>query len=249
MMHRLLILPTSMASAIRAILPTALKNILVFRQAGTLIPELQFFFSKKAISYKCSGQQLLSLRLILKHDCMKLLSIFFLAAVICFCLSCSFHANNWQSIDAPGENKISFKNFRGKYSTKLSASAGDKLSVVSVVELTEGQLDISVKKKKTTIWSRKFETGSGTDSIQLPVAESGEYQVVVKGKNAAGKFDLLYTAKQPKVIQVITNKNLELFGLMLQLDMGPDLIASKDSVIIENRQPGVTGMRWGTGTI
>lgn len=39
-----------------------------------------------------------------------------------------------------------------------------------------------------------------------------------------------------KSIKVVTNKNLELFGLMMQLDMGPDLAASNDSVIIENKK-------------
>ena len=39
-----------------------------------------------------------------------------------------------------------------------------------------------------------------------------------------------------KRIQVKTNKNIELFGLIMSLDMGPDLVANKDTVIIENRK-------------
>ncbi|MDR3713646.1 MAG: DUF4932 domain-containing protein [Puia sp.] len=39
-----------------------------------------------------------------------------------------------------------------------------------------------------------------------------------------------------KKIRVKTNRNIELFGLMMQLDMGPDLATSKDSVTIENRK-------------
>jgi hypothetical protein len=44
-----------------------------------------------------------------------------------------------------------------------------------------------------------------------------------------------FSVKQ-KTIQVTLNKNLELFGLMMQLDLGPDLASSTDSVIIENKK-------------
>lgn len=39
-----------------------------------------------------------------------------------------------------------------------------------------------------------------------------------------------------KTIQVRTNKNIELFGLIMSLDLGPDLVANKDTVTIENRK-------------
>ena len=43
-------------------------------------------------------------------------------------------------------------------------------------------------------------------------------------------------APPAKKIQVRSNKNIELFGVVLSLDMGPDITANKDTVTIENRR-------------
>src|SRR4051812_43382979 len=45
-----------------------------------------------------------------------------------------------------------------------------------------------------------------------------------------------FAFKKPKTIRVEVSKNLELFGLMMQLDMGADLTAATDSVTIENKK-------------
>ncbi len=167
---------------------------------------------------------------------MKLLKACLFSLLMLFFSACGFHAYSWQNKDAPGENKVSFKKFKGKYVTKLNASPGDILSVSGIVEMAEGQLDISLEKNNIKLWTRRYTAMHEADSVHIPVIEEGEYQVIVKGKNAAGNFDLRYNSKPAKAIQVQVNKNLELFGLMLQLDMGPDLAASTDSTIIDGKK-------------
>jgi hypothetical protein len=75
-----------------------------------------------------------------------------------------------------------------------------------------------------------------------PFVNPGTYNIAGTGNRATGSFDISYKPLLLKKIEVKTNKNIELFGLMMQLDMGQDLLNSTDSVLIENKK--VTWRDW-----
>lgn len=76
-----------------------------------------------------------------------------------------------------------------------------------------------------------------TSSFRAASWQSNNPAVVNPQDNrATGSVDFRDTTTPVKTIHVKTNTNIELFGLIMQLDMGQDLLNSTDSVLIENRK-------------
>lgn len=151
------------------------------------------------------------------------LSILFLYAILIFILtSCTIQASSWQSNNPPGKNKALFEDFKGKSINSIEVSKGDMLLVSYNIEVTQGTLLVSVENKRNKLWQKQFSAQADTAELQFAAAKKGVYKIAVQGKNATGSFNINYKAVASKKIQVKTNKNIELFGLILQLDNGQD---------------------------
>jgi hypothetical protein len=149
--------------------------------------------------------------------------------------SCAFHAYNWQGSDLSGRNKASFTNFNGKTVSSTDVPEENSLLVSYKITVTSGTLKLYIENREKRLWEKEFSALSDTAEFRLP-AETGKYKIVIQGKNAAGSFDVDYKTIAPRKIGVTINKNIELFGLMLQLDMGQDLLNATDTLVIENRR-------------
>ena len=165
------------------------------------------------------------------------ISILFLTTMLAFALaSCTHYTVGWQSINPPGRHKASFEYFKGKETNSLKVSKEAMLLVSYNIDIVQGQLNLYVEKNGNKIWEKQFSQQAEAAEFELPVSESGVYKIVIGGKKATGSFDITYKTVAPKKIQVKTNKNIELFGLILQLDNGQDFLKSKDTVLIDNKR-------------
>jgi hypothetical protein len=155
--------------------------------------------------------------------------------LIVLCSSCAYKTTGWLSNYTPGSDKASFSYFNGKNTDTISLSAGDVLRLSYKVKVTKGRLSIYVQNGRNLVWHTDVSTIVDS-TINLTAIKSGRYKITIEGQQAAGSFELSYKNLKNKKVQVTINKNIELFGLMLQLDNGPDVINSKDSVTIDNKR-------------
>jgi hypothetical protein len=104
------------------------------------------------------------------------------------------------------------------------------------IGIEKGGLDLVIRKNRAVLWKKRFNSGVDSAEVRLPVKEKGRYNLEVVGNRAKGTFDITYKEADVKAIKVETNKNIELFGLMMQLNLGQDLTNNADSLVIENRK-------------
>lgn len=128
--------------------------------------------------------------------------ILFLSAILAFNLSsCAFRTAGWQSNNPPGKYKASFKYFKGKETNSIKVLKGDVLLVSYNIQITQGQLILSVANNGNQLWQKQFSGLSDTAEFQLPAMETGVYKIVIKGEKATGSFDINYKAAAPKKIR------------------------------------------------
>ena len=156
--------------------------------------------------------------------------------------SCMFHPYTWQGTNPPGHNKASFKGFSGKNTNSVEVTKGNLLLVSYNIRVTQGTLLFSIENKGNKLFQKSFSAQADSAELKFSANETGVYKIAVQGKNATGSFDINYKAEAPKKIAVKTNKYIELFGLMLQLDNGPDFLGNNDTVLIDNKK--VTWRNW-----
>ena len=170
-------------------------------------------------------------------------SIVFLCTILVFVFtSCVFHPYTWQGTNPPGKNKASFKDFNGKNTNSIEVSKGDSLLVSYNFKVTQGTLLFSIENKRNKLFQKTFSAQADSAELKFSADETSVYKIVVQGKNATGSFDINYKTIVYKKIQVKANKNIELFGLILQLDNGQDFLKNTDTVLIENKK--VTWRDW-----
>lgn len=171
------------------------------------------------------------------------LQLFILLAFTAMLLSaCSFHANNWQGTNPPGRDKASFVNFTGKNADTVLIEKGDEVTIPYNVSIQDGSLTITVRDKRNILWQKEFINQSDSGRLLFTAPVKTIYKITIHGKNARGSFDVQYKRNEAKQIQVVTNKNIELFGLIVQLDNGEQLLSMKDSVTIDGRR--TTWQNW-----
>ncbi len=95
---------------------------------------------------------------------------------------------------------------------------------------------MTIQEGSETLWKWAFAEASGAKELQFTARRSGEFRIVTEGREADGEFQFRFQAAAPKAIEVAIRPNVELFGLMLQLDLGPDILANNDVVEIAGRQ-------------
>lgn len=167
---------------------------------------------------------------------MKILNACIAGFILLSTAACSHYAGSFKSNNTPGQVKDNFRNFNKTDAVTFNAAAGDIIFINYAVQLTQGRLQMAVKEAGNTIWSRQLSPQNDTVLFQLNAGKTAPYSVEIKGTHADGSLLLNYKTVVLKKINVISNTNLELFGLIMQLDMGPDLEKLKDSVVIDNKK-------------
>ena len=150
--------------------------------------------------------------------------------------SCATSTRNWKSNDLPGKFSASFAYFNGKDRRTVDLAKDDILFMKYFLAATGGDLTLSVSHKGVTVWQKKLTGISDTAEYHLVAPSTGRYTITVSGKKAAGSFEIRYRTVPPKTVQVRTNRNIELFGLMMVLDDGPGQLSRKDTMVFDGRR-------------
>lgn len=150
-------------------------------------------------------------------------------------VSCAHYSRNWQGSDTPGLTHASFNYFNGKTKQTIALTKGQLLFTEYRVTATSGSLSLSVKQGSKVLWQKRFQAQSDTASFYITAPETGDYTVFIEGDHATGSYYVHYSPQDPKKVQVKTNRNIELLGLIFQLDNGGDILARKDTVMIEGK--------------
>ena len=150
--------------------------------------------------------------------------------------SCATTTSNWKSSDLPGKFTASFDYFNGKERHTVDLAKNDILFVKYSLAATSGDITLSVSHKGVAVWQKKVAGTSDTAEYHLIAPSNGRYTITVSGEKAAGNFGITYKTVPPKTVQVKTNRNIELFGLMMVLDDGPDIFRKKDTMVFDGRR-------------
>lgn len=150
--------------------------------------------------------------------------------------SCATTTRNWKSNDLPGSLSASFTYFNGKESHVADVAQGDILFLKYSLAATSGDIVLSVAHKGEIAWQKKVTGTSDTAEYHLVASSTGRYTITVSGQKATGSFDIRYKSVPPKTVQVKTNRNIELYGLMMVLDDGPYVSAQKDTMDYSGRR-------------
>ncbi|TCC96976.1 DUF4932 domain-containing protein [Pedobacter hiemivivus] len=155
--------------------------------------------------------------------------------------SCSsvFHLTDWHGSSIPGHSQASFAHFNGKETGSIYLEKSDQLHLSYNNTTDKGTLEVVVCKKNASIWKKTFSGKADSGKISLTITDPGTYSVDIIGTRAKGKFDIKYKRIPSKNITIRINKNIELFGLMMQLNLREDLEANNDSLMIDGRSIAV----------
>ncbi len=151
-------------------------------------------------------------------------------------VSCAPTAKDWKSNDLPGKFTASFAWFNGKERHTVDLAKDDILFMKYSLAATSGDITLSVSHKGMTVWQKKVTGTSDTAEYHLVAPSSGQYTITVSGKTAAGGFEIRYKTVPPKTVQIKTLRNIELFGLMMVLDDGPDILRKKDTMVFDGKR-------------
>lgn len=165
---------------------------------------------------------------------MRLIVISILAATLL--ASCATITRNWKSDDLPGKSTASFAYFNGKEKHTVDLVKNDILFLQYSTSVTSGDITLSVSHKGETVWQKKLAATSDTAEYHLTAPSTGRYTITISGQKAAGSFEIRYKTVPPKTVQVKTNRNVELFGLMMVLDDGPEVFSQKDTMVFDGRR-------------
>jgi len=150
--------------------------------------------------------------------------------------SCATTTRNWKSNDLPGTSTASFTYFNGKETHRVDLAKDNILFMKYSLAATGGDLTLSVSYKGGAVWQKKVTGTSDTGEYHLIAPSAGRYTITVSGQQAAGSFEIRYNTVPSKTVQVKTNRNVELFGLMMVLDDGPEIFRKKDTMVFDGRR-------------
>lgn len=143
---------------------------------------------------------------------------------------------SYQSSHIPGRISANFTHFNAMDKVSLQVNQGDILFINWRITVTKGTVTVFVTDKRKQIYKSNAITKNDTADFYIPIHQTGDLSIKVKGRKSVGNILLFYEKAASKPIQVLTKPNIELFGLMMQLDNAPDAIALKDSVEINGRK-------------
>jgi hypothetical protein len=159
-----------------------------------------------------------------------------------FLSSCSFHANNWRGAEQPGQLQAAFDYFNGKNKQTITLTKGAYLFTDYKMTAASGKLKLAITYDNKALWEKQFEATTDTTGFYIVAPEAGQYAIVVSGDRATGSYDVHFNATEAKKVGVKISRNVELYGLITALDMGSDLLASKDTTMIDGRK--ATWRQW-----
>ncbi len=165
---------------------------------------------------------------------MRFIVISILAAALL--ASCATTTRNWKSNDLPGKFSASFAYFNGREKHTVDLTKDEILFLKYSLTAVNGNITLSVSHNGVVIWEKKVTGTSDTAEHHLAALSTGRYIITVSGENAAGSFNVTYKTVLPKTVQVITNRNIELYGLMMVLDDGPEMLSRKDTMVFNGRK-------------
>ncbi|MBS1563010.1 MAG: hypothetical protein JST39_01420, partial [Bacteroidetes bacterium] len=165
---------------------------------------------------------------------MRIIVISLLAGMVL--ASCATANRDWKSNDLPGVFTASFAAFNNEVTHTVDLARDEVLFVKYSLTARSGKLILSVSHDGVTVWQKKISGTGDTSEYHLMAPSAGRYSITVSGRKAAGSFDIRYTTAPPKTVQVKTNRNIELFGLMMVLDDGPDQLSKKDTMVFDGRR-------------
>ncbi len=142
----------------------------------------------------------------------------------------------FKSNNAPGVIYEEFNHYNATDFAVVKAADNDIMFINWKIAVSRGTVTVVVKSKKQVIWKSASITGNDTADLFIPLKRARGITINVNGNQATGKVSLKYETVPPKNINVAVNPNIELFGLMMEMDNAPDFIASKDSVEIKGRK-------------
>lgn len=168
---------------------------------------------------------------------MRLHTLFLILFVFGLCSDhLSAQNSSYTSNRYPGRFEASFTRFNATDKVEIPVSAGDIVFLRWTMQVSKGALSVLLKDKEGTVYANNTIDKNDTADLYITVKNSGTVIFQVQGKKADGSIVLLYEKPLPKTIRVETNSNIELFGLMMQLDNAPDALAAKDSVVINGKK-------------
>ena len=96
----------------------------------------------------------------------------------------------WSGCDEVDGTHYSYLLFTGSFSRQILVRDGGFLTLYYDVVVDRGSLIISVVKVPgQTLWSQRF-SQSSSGSIKIALEGGGVYSIVIRGRDAGGRFDL-----------------------------------------------------------
>ncbi|MEJ2013482.1 MAG: hypothetical protein P8X64_14820 [Anaerolineales bacterium] len=94
--------------------------------------------------------------------------------------------------DVPGHVDKRFQYFNGPYTKKVSADAGQRLTMDYGATVEEGSLDMRVVNPDgQVVWQETYDAGADVNqTAHIDLQENGRYQLVVDGHQAKGNFQI-----------------------------------------------------------
>jgi len=156
----------------------------------------------------------------------------FIAIIFC---SCSQTIHGWRSQKSASAVDISFNYLNGKATDTVRLDQDNEFRLHYTAGGNSGELKVTLHNDNKAIWQTII-NGPVDSAISIPIDHGGLYKLTLQGKKASGNYVINYARSAKKHVQVMTNKNIELFGLMLQLDNGPDVLHNNDTVTIYGKR-------------
>lgn len=103
------------------------------------------------------------------------------------------HRQSWVGSNVPGHITAKYKKFTGIEHGEISVRDGQKISIVYEVSVKNGSLSIIVK-NTDILWHVELDSNT-QNNISLPINKSGNYQIIISGKNTSGSFDVSWKVK------------------------------------------------------
>jgi hypothetical protein len=107
-------------------------------------------------------------------------------------ISCT-NTKNWQGNSTMQAAHATFKELNGKQTFTLNVP-DNNIYLAYQFEETEGQLEVSIKSPTEQVFNKQIEY-SEANSIHLVNQKGAKYKVTVKGKRAAGAFDIRFVSR------------------------------------------------------
>lgn len=128
----------------------------------------------------------------------KLFAVAMLCVLLATCLAgCRIKAGTFSEacVELPKSISCESTLFNGSKKYTVRAQSGQTLTLDYDVMLDKGTMDIQIKNADgDVIWETAIDDAA-TDTADLPIEKDGKYQVVLKGDDMGGEYDVSWDVK------------------------------------------------------